>query len=90
MVRFETNRFNFTDYVTVWPCNQSKCQWQGVAKKLCPSARRCKGVIIRMVDPTQSVVANYKIVAGIPQRSKRRPTFVENISFMIQYQFGYM
>lgn len=49
-----------------------------------------KGFIPRMVDPTPSVVANYKAVAGIPQRSKRRPTFGENISFMIQYQFGYM
>ena len=49
-----------------------------------------KGFIPRMVDPTPSVVANYKVVAGIPQRSKRRPTFGENISFMIQYQFGYM
>ena len=49
-----------------------------------------KGFIPRMVDPTPSVVANYKLVAGIPQRSKRRPTFGENISFMIQYQFGYM
>lgn len=49
-----------------------------------------KGIIPRMVDPTESVVQNYKAIAGIPQRSKRRPTFGENISFMIQYQFGYM
>ena len=49
-----------------------------------------KGFIPRMVDPTPSVVQNYKAVAGIPQRSKRRPTFGENVSFMIQYQFGYM
>jgi hypothetical protein len=49
-----------------------------------------KGIIPRMVDPTPSVVQNYKAVAGIPQRSKRRPTFGENISFMITYQFGYM
>ncbi len=49
-----------------------------------------KGIIPRMVDPTASVVQNYKAVAGIPQRSKRRPTFGENISFMITYQFGYM
>ncbi len=49
-----------------------------------------KGFIPRMVDPSASVVQNYKAVAGIPQRSKRRPTFGENISFMITYQFGYM
>ncbi len=49
-----------------------------------------KGFIPRMVDATPSVVANYKAVAGIPQRSKRRPTFGENLSFMITYQFGYM
>ena len=49
-----------------------------------------KGIIPRMVDPTPSVVQNYKAIAGIPQRSKRRPTFGENISFMITYQFGYM
>ncbi len=49
-----------------------------------------KGFIPRMVDPTASVVQNYKAIAGIPQRSKRRPNFGENISFMITYQFGYM
>jgi len=49
-----------------------------------------KGFIPRMVDPTASVVQNYKAIAGIPQKSKRRPTFGENISFMISYQFGYM
>lgn len=49
-----------------------------------------KGIIPRMVDPTESVVQNYKAIAGIPQRSKRRPTFGENISFMVKYQFGYM
>jgi hypothetical protein len=49
-----------------------------------------KGFIPRMVDPTPSVVQNYKAIAGIPQKSKRRPTFGENISFMISYQFGYM
>jgi hypothetical protein len=49
-----------------------------------------KGFIPRMVDPTPSVVQNYKAVAGIPQRSKRRPSFGENIYFMINYQFGYM
>jgi hypothetical protein len=49
-----------------------------------------KGFIPRMVDPSPSVVANYKSIAGIPQRSKRRPTFGENLKFMFQYQFGYM
>jgi MFS family permease len=49
-----------------------------------------KGFIPRMVDPSPSVVANYKAIAGIPQKSKRRPTFGENIKFMFQYQFGYM
>jgi len=49
-----------------------------------------KGIIPRMVDPTESVVQNYKAIAGIPQRSKRRPTFGENLSFMVQFQFGYM
>ncbi len=49
-----------------------------------------KGFIPRMVDPSPNVVANYKAIAGIPQRSKRRPTFVENLKFMFDYQFGYM
>ncbi len=49
-----------------------------------------KGFIPRMVDPTASVVNNYKAIAGIPQRSKRRPTFGENITFMMKFQFGYM
>jgi hypothetical protein len=49
-----------------------------------------KGFIPRMVDPSPSVVANYKAIAGIPQKSKRRPTFGENLKFMFQYQFGYM
>ncbi len=49
-----------------------------------------KGIIPRMVDPSPSVVQNYKAITGIPQRSKRRPTFGENLYFMITYQFGYM
>ena len=49
-----------------------------------------KGIIPRMVDPSPNVVQNYKAIAGIPQRSKRRPTFGENIMFMVKYQFGYM
>ena len=49
-----------------------------------------KGFIPRMVDPSPHVIRNYKAVAGIPQRTKRRPTFGENLKFMFQYQFGYM
>ncbi len=49
-----------------------------------------KGFIPRMVDPSPSVIANYKSIAGIPQKSNRRPTFGENLKFMFQYQFGYM
>ena len=49
-----------------------------------------KGIIPRMVDPSPSVVQNYKAIAGIPQRTKRRPTFGENLNFMLSYQFGYM
>ncbi|MBA6156203.1 DUF2723 domain-containing protein [Tenacibaculum sp. S7007] len=47
-----------------------------------------KGFIPRMVDPGSE--KNYKRIAGIPARSKRRPTFLENMRFMIDYQFGYM
>ncbi|WP_117884199.1 protein O-mannosyl-transferase family [Aureibaculum luteum] len=47
-----------------------------------------KGYIPRMVDP--NVAQNYKAIAGIPLNSKRRPTFGENLSFMMQFQFGYM
>lgn len=49
-----------------------------------------KGFIPRMVDPSPSVVANYKAVAGISPKSNRRPTFGENLKFMFQFQFGYM
>ncbi|WBX71359.1 glycosyltransferase family 117 protein [Tenacibaculum retecalamus] len=47
-----------------------------------------KGFIPRMVNPASE--QHYKSIAGIPARSKRRPTFVENMKFMIDYQFGYM
>lgn len=47
-----------------------------------------KGFIPRMVDPSKE--EKYKQIAGIPANSKRRPTFAENIKFMISYQFGYM
>jgi len=49
-----------------------------------------KGFIPRMVDPSPSVVSNYKAIAGINPKSKRRPTFGENLKFMFQFQFGYM
>ncbi|MGJ8759614.1 MAG: DUF2723 domain-containing protein [Polaribacter sp.] len=47
-----------------------------------------KGFIPRMVNPASEKM--YKSIAGIPQNSKRRPTFTENVKFMMSYQFGYM
>lgn len=47
-----------------------------------------KGFIPRMTNPSSE--KHYKQIAGIPINSKRRPTFFENIKFMINYQFGYM
>jgi hypothetical protein len=47
-----------------------------------------KGFIPRMVNPASEKM--YKAIAGIPENSKRRPTFAENIKFMMSYQFGYM
>jgi len=47
-----------------------------------------KGFIPRMVDPSKEKM--YKSIAGIPEKSKRRPTFMENMKFMFSYQFGYM
>jgi hypothetical protein len=49
-----------------------------------------KGFIPRMVSTDAGVIQNYKSIAGIPQNSKRRPTFIENLRFMIDFQFGYM
>ena len=49
-----------------------------------------KGFIPRMVSTDAGVIKNYKSIAGIPQSSKRRPTFIENIKFMVDFQFGYM
>jgi len=51
---------------------------------------RHKGFIPRMVSTSEANIKNYKAIAGIPQKSKRRPTFIENIRFMFKYQFGYM
>ena len=47
-----------------------------------------KGFIPRMVDPSKEKM--YKAIAGIPANSKRRPTFAENVRFMMSFQFGYM
>lgn len=49
-----------------------------------------KGFIPRMVSTDASVIRNYKAIAGIPQKSKRRPTFLENLKFMFSFQFDYM
>jgi hypothetical protein len=49
-----------------------------------------KGFIPRMVDPSDAVIKRYKAIAGIPANSKRRPTFAENMKFMVTFQFGYM
>ncbi|MFL0066142.1 DUF2723 domain-containing protein [Tenacibaculum maritimum] len=51
-------------------------------------ASKHKGFIPRMVAPASEQM--YKQIAGIPQNSRRRPTFIENIKFMLSYQFGYM
>lgn len=47
-----------------------------------------KGFIPRMTNPASEKM--YKAIVGIPEKSTRRPTFGENITFMIDYQFGYM
>jgi hypothetical protein len=47
-----------------------------------------KGFIPRMVNSASEKM--YKSIAGIPQKSTRRPTFSENIKFMMSFQFGYM
>lgn len=52
------------------------------------SSNKHKGLIPRMTNPSAEEM--YKSIAGIPKNSTRRPTFFENIKFMIVYQFGYM
>ena len=47
-----------------------------------------KGLIPRMTNP--AAIDNYKAIAGIPANSTKRPSFAQNLRFMIQYQFGYM
>lgn len=49
-----------------------------------------KGFIPRMTSTSQQSIEIYKAIAGIPKNSTRRPTFGENLKFMIDYQFGYM
>ncbi len=51
-------------------------------------SNRHKGFIPRMTNPASEEM--YKAIAGIPENSTRRPTFGENVKFMINYQFGYM
>jgi hypothetical protein len=53
-------------------------------------SKKHKGLIPRMVSTDPGVIKNYKSIAGIPQNSTRKPTFAENIRFMIDFQFGYM
>ncbi len=47
-----------------------------------------KGFIPRMVDP--GAQEYYKQIAGIPEKATRKPTFLENLKFMVDFQFGYM
>ncbi len=49
-----------------------------------------KGFIPRMTSTSPTSIDIYKGLTGIPQNSQRRPTFGENIYFMLDYQFGYM
>jgi len=46
------------------------------------------GILPRMWDTASA--DNYKMIAGIPKKSTRKPTFFENMKFMFDYQFGYM
>ena len=46
------------------------------------------GILPRMWDAASA--DNYKMIAGIPKNSTRKPTFFENMKFMFSYQFGYM
>jgi hypothetical protein len=46
------------------------------------------GLMPRMWSPDN--MDNYKMIAGIPKNSKRKPTFFEDKAFMLNYQFGYM
>ncbi|WP_196891043.1 glycosyltransferase family 117 protein [Aureivirga marina] len=47
-----------------------------------------KGFMPRMTNP--AAIDNYKAIAGIPKNAIRKPTFGENLKYMISYQFSYM
>ncbi|WP_196885558.1 DUF2723 domain-containing protein [Aureivirga sp. CE67] len=47
-----------------------------------------KGFMPRMTNPM--AIDNYKAIAGIDQRATRKPTFGENLKYMLSYQFNYM
>jgi len=49
-----------------------------------------KGFIPRMVATSPTNIQHYKALAGIPENSRQRPTFLQNLKFMFSYQFGYM
>ncbi len=51
---------------------------------------RHKGFIPRMTSTSQTSIDVYKAITGIPAKSNRRPTFGENLHFMLDFQFGYM
>ncbi|MEQ6123718.1 DUF2723 domain-containing protein [Pseudotenacibaculum sp. MALMAid0570] len=51
---------------------------------------RHKGFIPRMTSTNDQSINIYKAITGIPKNSTRRPTFGENLKFMLDYQFGYM
>jgi hypothetical protein len=53
-------------------------------------SKKHKGFIPRMVGTSPTNIHYYKSITNIPQNSTRRPTFSENIHFMMSYQFGYM
>jgi tetratricopeptide (TPR) repeat protein len=92
----ETTRDNYGNIVNVYKDDKPKYEkingkyeivnnYKNVLPKW---SSKHKGFIPRMVDPGSEQY--YKQIAGIPQRSTRRPTFFENIKFMINFQFGYM
>jgi len=48
------------------------------------------GFLPRMWSSDNDNPKNYKMIAGIPENSTRKPTFIENMKYMFSYQFGYM
>ncbi len=60
-------------------------------KKYFPNySKKHKGFIPRMTATSPTAIQHYKALTGIPEKSTRRPTFLENLHFMFSYQFGYM